>query len=657
MENALEIKTRTPPDLPPLKQRLKERSESLFSFTVEDLKRIYALFVGEKFKFMKKTDLIPFLSKAMTFADEKAFRDWLFSLPVLTQNLLYRLVFDHFVPVTKLETEFNVSLVQEINEYSWRKKWVIREKLCLDFLDIFTQYGYVYTVLPQVVRSVLKEWLVPPPELLLENCGAGSDSAAMFWDNSAGIADSLPLLYAALNEMSGRSPDDSLYRSIRGFKKNNTEELRASSGFKPFDIPGTDETATDVKTPTVKKAAAVKSSELAPDSTDLTARFVLAMKNVFENPPKISGADTRDGQGEAKALVNAFFSEKSSYRGYINPPDRHSLEYNVLFDHISKYTDYSLSYGSDMPPSRVIFRTVILFCAQNGGAFDADKVAHYIYRSAQNFTFYNPNIERYVKLRADAVTTDGITYSISYNDDFSPRGIMTYPLLTAPLFKAYCYLFAALGILEITQTMPPLARSQKGKNHPLSPYDSLKTFRVTEFGKWCLGLTEKRPERPKTEYQAIADKELLLVTVQGNSLERKLYLDRIGRKLGSRTEAGTDRWRISPDSFIAGCVDKKQIEERITKFKALIDPAPAPHWTALFENAVNRSGLFDKALNDMTAYRLPNDAGIAEELLRDTEFRALVHRAEGGLFIVPEKNRKKFYAVLQKHGIAVFGGG
>jgi hypothetical protein len=420
-------------------------------------------------------------------------------------------------------------------------------------------------------------------------------------------------------------PPDSPYRCLRGFKKKNAEDLRASSAFKPFDVPGTE----------------VRASELVPDSVDLTARFILAMKNHSISRPQ-------DGQNEVKALVSAFFSEKSPYKGYVNPPDRHTLEFNVLFDHISKYSEYSLNYGGDLPPSRRIFQTMLMFCAKNGGTFDADKIARFIYRTAQNFTFFSHDMERYLKIKAEKITADGTTYSNSYYDEFLPQGIMTYYLLVAPLFKAYGYLFAALGILEITQTMPPLARLHKEKNLPLSPYDSLKTFRVTEFGKWCLGLTEKRPERPKAEYQAIADKELLLVTVQGTSLERTVYLDKIGRKLGQ------NRWRISPDSFIAGCIDKKQIEERVAKFKALIDPDPAPHWGVLFEKAVNRSGLFDESLNDMLVYRLPPDLTVAEELLRDTEFRALVHRAEGGLFVVPDKNRKKFFAVLYKHGIAVF---
>jgi hypothetical protein len=629
MKTAPALKTRTPPDLSPAKQRAKNLSERLFELGVEDLKKLYPFFTGEKFTVVKKHELIKLLAAAMTFENEEVFRDWFFGFPVLTQNLLCRLAFDHFAPVTKLEAEFDVSLVEQKLEYSWKKTWVFREELGLDFLTIFDQYGHIFAVLPHIIRRVLTEWLVPPPELMLENCVAGSNPAGAPWDNSAGIADSLPLLCAALNEFFNRTETpDSLFSCIRGFRKKDAEELRASSGFKPFDVPGTE----------------VKASELVPDSADLTARFILAMNNFSIVRPQ-------DGQSAVKALVGAFLSEKTLYKGYVNPPDRHSLEFNVLFDHISKYSDSSLGYGGDLPSSRKIFQTILMFCARDGGAFDADKIVLYIYRTVQDFTFYTYDIARSLKLKANSITVDGITYSDAYHDEFFPQGIMAYYLLIAPLFKAYCYLFAALGILEITQTMPPLARVQKEKKHPLSPYDSLKTFRVTEFGKWCLGLTEKRPERPKAEYQAIADKELLLVTVQGTSLERAVYLDRIGRKLGQ------NRWRISPDSLIAGCVDKRQIEDRITKFKALIDPDPAPHWLALFENAVNRSGLFDSVIDYMPVYRLPPDAGIAEELLQDTEFRALVHRAAGGLIVVPEKNRKKFYAVLQKHGIAVFTGG
>jgi hypothetical protein len=627
MKNTVEIKIMAPPDLPSLKQRRKEYSAYLNRITLEMLKKYYPVFSDAKIAGKKKEILIPELVSAMAFADEDSFDNWFFLFPALTQKLFYRLAFDNLVPVKKLEVEFGLSLIYETSSYGWEKKWAFHKELGLGFLDVHSHYGQTYTSLPYSIRLVLLDWLVPPPDLSLESCAVPGDAVPSPWNND--IADSLPLLYEALEELfSPREPSNSPFQHIRGFKKKEIEELRAASAFKPFDVP---------EIP-VKE---IKASELAPDSVDVSARFILAMKNFSIARPK-------DGQQEAKNLVRDFFSEESQYKGHTNHPDRHSLEFNVLFDHISKSSDYFLRYGTELPDSRRIFRSILAQCAQDGRAFDADKVTSLMYRTRQNFTFSPWNLERHIKFKASSVTVDGLTYSNTYYDEFYPTGIMTYPLLVAPLFKAYCYLFAALGVLEITQQMPPLSRSQGEKRRPISPYDSLKTFRVTELGKWCLDLTEKPPERPKAEYQAIADRELLLVTVQGTSLERTVYLDRIGRKLGP------DRWRISPDSFIAGCVNKKQIEDRVAKFKALIDPEPAPHWSALFEKVINRAGLFDESPADMLIYRLPGDQAFAEELLRDTEFRSLVHRAEGGLLIVPRENRKKFIVALNKHGVAVF---
>jgi hypothetical protein len=654
MKNALEIKTRIPQNLSERKQRLTDITDLLFHLNMDDLKMYYVIFLSEKPKGLNKSALISSVSAAMAFKDERTFRDWFFSFPVLTQNLLYRLAFDYFVPVKKLEEELGLSLVHQISNYYWDEKWVFHEELGVNFLQIRAEYKNTFAVLPHVLRMILVDWLVPPPEFRLENC-VFEGAAGPPWDNSAEIADSLPLLFDALTDFFGSGPhSESPFRCIRGFKKKEADELRASSAFKAFAVP--EILPEEVKAQRIKgrPSAGARAGDLIPDSADLTARFILAMKNFSPVRPE-------DGQNEVKKLVSAFFSEKSQYKGYVNPPDRHSLEFNVLFDHVSKNSDLSLRYEGELPRSRRVFRNIITFCAKDGGTFDADKVARYIFRNAQDFTFYFSDTDRYLKYRARTLTLDGMTFS-TYNDEFYIHGFLKYHLLVIPLFKAYCYLFAALGLLEITQTSPALARqTQNEKNHPLSPYDSLKTFRITEFGKWCLGLTEKRPERPKAEYQAIADKELFLVTVQGNSLERTVYLDKIGRRLGgqaergSSAESGAGRWRVSPDSFIAGCTDTKQIEDRISRFKALIDPSPAPHWLALFEKVVNRAGLFDKPLDDMLIYSLAPYRDIAEELLHDAELRSLVHRAEGGLLLVPEKNRKKFFALLNAHGIAVFG--
>jgi hypothetical protein len=645
MENAREIKTYAMPGMPSKTERVKDLSQALRNLTVQDLKKLIALFSPQKMSGLDKNALVSLTARAMSFAAEDDFRKWFFCLPLLTQKLLHRLTFDGFIPAKKLEGEFGLPLVQRKPGYSWQPEWEFTEETGLDFL-VYDQCGQPILTLPLILQKVLPLWLVPPPGLKLEDCVADG-AAGPAWDNSAEIADSLPLLCEAIADLFASGRRDSPYKCLRGFNKKDAEELRTSSAFKPFAVPGAGDQETGQEageTKGKKKAgrpAAEKIPDLIVDNADLTARFILGMKNFSILRPA-------DGQEEVKALTQEFFSDRSRYKGYVNPPDRHSLEYNVFFDHAVKGSELFLNYQGDLPPSRKIFKEILMFCAKDGRTFDADKTARLIHRTFQPFTVFYYGSERYLRYRADEIVLDGLSYAPQYGDSFEFRGVFELPLFVAPLFKAYCCLFASLGLLEISLAMPPLARTLRNKARPFSPYDSLKTFRATEFGKWCLGLTEKRPERKRPEYQAIADKELLLVTVQGNSLERSIYLDRVGRKLGS------NRWRVSPESFIAGCDDQKQLEERIAKFKALIDPNPAPHWLAFFDKILTRAGLFDHPLDGMLIYQLPADRSIAEELLRDGEFRALIHRAEKGILIVPEKNRKKFQALLSAHGILTF---
>ena len=136
--------------------------------------------------------------------------------------------------------------------------------------------------------------------------------------------------------------------------------------------------------------------------------------------------------------------------------------------------------------------------------------------------------------------------------------------------------------------------------------------------------------------------------MRGNSFERSIFLDSIGVKLGE------DRWRISPRTFISDCGNAEQIEERIKKFKNLIDEKPAPHWELLFERAKKRAGYFDKKNVEASVFFLNEDRELIEELLNDSALSACAYRAEGGFLIVPEKLKRRFKDFLLEHGIAYF---
>jgi len=593
-----------------------ELAAYLEQLTLEYLKEIYRTLIG-KIPIVKKAELIRMLAGALDFQTKDSFRQWFDNLQPLTQNVLSVLAFTDFLPVSVLQKKFKETFLVRDKRYSWETLLRLNDELNLTFLILDRCNGQYTLGLPVFLRKVLSSWLEPPPEVNIANCV--SDDISPGWDNSQLIADSYPLLCDTVKQLFADISEAEREKAVKGFKKKQMAELRASSGFLDFDMD----------------------NALCPDSIDLTMRFMLCMKNFKPLRPK-------DAHEEIRNMVTGFFGENSLYKKTWFYTDRNYLENNVCIDHLSKTPGYYLENYEGLPSSRDTFHKILLEVAKDGRRFDADKLAEHIKVTAKRFAFSGSEFEKTLKIRASLLEVDGITYSCEHYEDFRVYGILRFPLLVKPLFKAYCYIFAALGLLEITFKTPPLAVTKASKPLPISPYDSLKTIRITKLGLWCLGLTSERPPLPRQEYQAIADKELLLVTVQGNSLERTVYLDRIGIKLGE------DRWRVSPASFISGCESKRHIEDRVARFKKLIDPAPAPHWLELFDKVLSRAGLFGHYRHDVLVYNLGENRKIVEELLRDPELRSIAFRAEGGMLIVPARNQKKFLALLNEHGIASF---
>jgi hypothetical protein len=590
---------------------------------MEYLREIYKTLFG-KLSVSSKADLIQMFAAALTFQTEDSFHQWFDHLPPLTQNVLSTLAFTDFLPVSVLEKNLKETFLARDTRYSFETILRLNDKLNLGFLMLERCNGYYALGLPVFLRKALSPWLTPPPEIDIANCV--SDDAGPGLDNSQLIADSYPLLCDAVKQLFTDIPEAEREKTAKGFKKKLTAELRASSGFLDFDM--------DPKNPLADHA-------FCPDSMDLALRFTLCMKNFKPVRPK-------DAHEEIKNMITGFFGKDSLYLKISYYPDRNYLEYNVCIDHLSKTPGHYLENYEGLPASRETFHKLLLEVARDGRRFDADKLAEHIRVTAKKFFFTGSEFERTLRIKASSLDVDGITYPCERYEDFDVYGMFRFPLFVKPLFKAYCYIFAALGLLEITCKTPPLALTKAFKQFPISPYDSLKSIRITKFGLWCLGLSSEKPPLPRHEYQAIADNELLLVTVQGNSLELTVYLDRIGIKLGE------DRWRVSPASFISGCESKKQIEDRIERFKKLIDPSPAPHWLELFDKALTRAGLFGHCRDDVLVYNLGENREIAEELLCDPELKSIVFRAEGGMLIVPVKNQKKFLALLSEHGIASF---
>ncbi|MDR2101203.1 MAG: hypothetical protein LBP43_01370, partial [Treponema sp.] len=337
--------------------RRKELLQFINPMNMDEIRTLTRNFFGKSPVAKNKLELVNASADLFTFSRQEDFNRWFSSLPAISQGILRRIVFEEYVPLAALEREYGISLVQkDKRSYSWKETFEVKEEYRLGFVYLFSLHNHIILCLSSFLRRIIQPWLVPPPELTIGGCRLVLADPPPGWDNGMGIAESFPLLCDALKSLIARMAEPDRDKAVRGFKKRDIRELRDSSGFPPFP------------------------AEHAPDSADLTARFVLCLKNFKPLRPA-------DGQDGVRDLTADFFSETSRYATRWNAPDRNFLEFNLFLDHLSRNPGYYLDASEKMPPSRRVFQEILLEIARDGGVFDADKLAGYILGRGKPFFF------------------------------------------------------------------------------------------------------------------------------------------------------------------------------------------------------------------------------------------------------------------------------
>jgi hypothetical protein len=298
---------------------------------------------------------------------------------------------------------------------------------------------------------------------------------------------------------------------------------------------------------------------------------------------------------------------------------------------------------------RFTFHEVLKKIAPEGKWFDVDQLcrAEYIQDRLLDDKAGKNLSSHYVK--GESLFIDDMEFTLShYHKGFTVAGRFQYRLLELPLFKAYSYVMALLGIVDIIETEPVLAVKSNRKRIPISPYDALSHIRVNPFGAWCLGVSKNRPPRSELDFETITDDELLLVTFRGKSLERKLFLEQIGQQLGE------ERYRISEITFVRGCKNLQEIAKRIERFKELLNPLPSTHWLKFFNTIISRAIVFT-APQPCIMFDLPSDPTLKQQLMDDSQLRKFMVRAEGNRIVVRFDDIKVFQKLLVQKGFLDIG--
>ncbi|MDY0289598.1 MAG: hypothetical protein RBR15_12305 [Sphaerochaeta sp.] len=588
----------------PFSPKGEELLDDLNDLTIEQLTGAYRSLAGKDPVGKQKYELCKQLARLLDFDDQQGFDLFFASLPPYLQELIHRATFEQVVDIRSLENSGEEPLIiKQSMWYTYHCSMQANPEIRVGLFVALSEYELqIYPAFAAYFPS----WL-PKPALYTLQPLPGIEGTP--WSVNLEISSVMPLLVGAAAEMMKSKFEDDVIR--KGLLKRDIKSLRASCALEPFGV----------------------ASSYGLDPIEL---FVQALVHLNEK----NLTRPADGESYIKELVQRFFFDPKLTSKDMNGVE---LEYYTLMGQFSKSAyAYSVEFKYQV---RKGLKDLLLQMYGGGEWFSIENLFQSFVMHGNEFKLWNSDIlDRVLFLRGDAIKTEVATYTPSpYDKGFRAQGILKRMLFEKPLFKAYCYLFAVLGLVEIGEKPAPLVLSKNGKMHPLTPYEGICSMKLTPFGAWCLDFTDERPQARKEEFETIADSNLLLVTFKGLSLERRIFLEQIGDAMGS------ERYKISEASFIRGCTEPSDIQTRIERFKSLIEPNPSERWLSFFSMIEKRATLFAYG-QPVLLYTFPDDSAIRKMFALDPAFRKIIIRAEGNRIVIQEKDQALFRKLLAGQG-------
>ena len=227
------------------------------------------------------------------------------------------------------------------------------------------------------------------------------------------------------------------------------------------------------------------------------------------------------------------------------------------------------------------------------------------------------------------------TATCVYLDDILPD-------LTYPYIKAYLFMLAGFGFVEVAYEDNP---EKKGRSY----FDGLRYVRLTDLGKYALGLTDKYvvKEKEEVKYFELDDSNLIAKSlVSPNPYETVLA--------GMAEHVSKRMYKVTYESFLTGCLSKSDIVSRIVLFRDYICKEPPAIWETFFAQVQERWQPMEEPKKKYTLYQIPQDNKELQRIIvSDPVIRKCSIRAEGFLLLVETASLKKFKDALLKYGFTM----
>ncbi|MDM8542360.1 HEAT repeat domain-containing protein [Desulfococcaceae bacterium HSG9] len=480
-------------------------------------------------------------------------------------------------------------------------------------------YDY-YLYLPDMLRTIFKTRLSPPPEYHLSSAKTTGKTDFVHEDRDR-ILSRIKLFCAYIAQ-------GNLKYSKNGEKilKTSIKQMAKYCDIHEFYDP--------------------KDKCLGVLKTSLIIDFLTCYGNVGKPVLKGAGASMAKSESHVflKRLFTAFFNDTPKFGGYY----LNRMLFHLKGVHNIKSGYHGQECRKNEHTVRVSLTAVLRLMIKNAGdsyqwISVSDIIKYCLYRDIDLEIIDRSFASRYLSFDSES------------DSGFSSRQIYIGPSLyndavITPLVKGVLFLSACFGIIDIAYDTPQNDRVRKKKLDYLSVFDGLRYVRPTELGAYVLGITNVY--KTATEKQSTADdcvlwpdEERLLIRIKGQDRLKTMILDKLAEKVSANS------YKVTFQSFLKECTGEKDIHAKIKLFKEHITSDPPQIWQDFLNAVVNKIDPLSPQ-PDMHVFRfsaLENQELIAL-MARDDVLKKYILKAEDYHIVVRSANLLKVKKRLGEFG-------
>lgn len=220
-------------------------------------------------------------------------------------------------------------------------------------------------------------------------------------------------------------------------------------------------------------------------------------------------------------------------------------------------------------------------------------------------------------------------------DDRTNR-INYYADIVRPFFYRYVKMLAACGVLEVAFDASCS-----------SAFEGMCFVRLTPFGRSAFGLDEhfhNPNEFTPEQLFDIDDDNLIVTALMPEAVEVKILRE-------CADAIGGNRYRLSNPTFMQGCYEAKQVEQRIRNFTDIVCPNPGPRITDFLNTLKQRCHCTNPLTTDFTIISInPEVPGLIDFLSTSAYVKQYAYKAQGHYLLIETKRVSELRTLLLRNG-------